>query len=79
MSYTLKNAVKGIYPSLEIEFTKVLVCQGNLLGAENASAVSTTANTIEFSWDNNSAEYGQMQQIKWFWWFIVQPLKNMHL
>lgn len=58
MAYTLENAVKGLYPTLDIDYTKVLVSQGNLLGAENALAVSTTAHTIDFTWDDNSSEFG---------------------
>lgn len=58
MAYTLENAVTGVYPAFEIDYTKVLVCQGNLLGAENAAAVSTTAGKIDFSWDNNSTNFG---------------------
>ncbi|MBC8006367.1 MAG: hypothetical protein H7X84_12905 [Verrucomicrobia bacterium] len=58
MAHTLENAVTGIYPTFEIDYSQVLVCQGNLLGAENASVISTTANTINFTWENNSTDYG---------------------
>lgn len=58
MAHTLENAVTGTYPELSIDFTKVLVSQGLLLGAESASAVSTTANTINFTWNDNSEDYG---------------------
>lgn len=58
MAHTLENAVSGLYPDFAIDYTKVLVSQGNLLGVENAAAVSTTANTIDFSWDDNSSDFG---------------------
>lgn len=58
MAHTLENAVTGVYPALEIDYTKVLVSQGLLLGAENATATSTTANTINFTWNDNSEDYG---------------------
>lgn len=58
LAYTLENAVTGTYPALDINYSKVLVCQGNLLGAQNPSAISTTAGKIDFSWDDNSTDYG---------------------
>lgn len=58
LAYTLDNAITGTYPTLDIDYTKVLVCQGNLLGAENPAVVSATAGKIDFSWDNNSTDYG---------------------
>lgn len=58
VAYTLGNAVKGIYPALEIDYNKVLVCQGNLEGALNGAASSLVAAKIDFTWDNNSSELG---------------------
>jgi len=58
MSYTMENAVKGIYPAFEIDYTKVLVCQGNLPGALNPTAVSVVAGKIDFTWENNLWDVG---------------------
>lgn len=58
MSYTMENAVTGIYPALAIDYTKVLVCQGNLPGALNPTAISIVAGTIDFTWDNNTWDAG---------------------
>jgi hypothetical protein len=58
MAYTLNNAVKGVYPALEIDFQKVLICQGNLPGALNPAAVSTVAGKIAFTWENNAQDFG---------------------
>ena len=58
VAYTLENGIKGIYPLLEIDYTKVLVCRGNLPGALNAVAVSVLAGKIDFTWDNNAWDFG---------------------
>ncbi|MDR3328253.1 MAG: DUF6266 family protein [Prevotellaceae bacterium] len=52
-SYTLANAIIGVYPDYEIDPSKVLVSRGSLTPAANASAAST-GGSIEFSWDDNS-------------------------
>ena len=58
MAYTLENAVSGLYPDFMIDYTKVLVSQGLLGGAENAAAVSTAPNSIDITWDDNTSDYG---------------------
>ena len=58
VAYTLGNAVKGLFPNFEIDYTKLLICQGNLPGAVNAAAVSVDAGKINFSWDDNSMDFG---------------------
>lgn len=58
LAYTLENAVTGAYPTFDIDYTKVLVCQGTLLGAQNPTADSTAAGKIDFTWDDNSTDFG---------------------
>lgn len=58
MSYNMANAVKGLYPAFEIDYTKVLLCKGNLPGALNPEAVSGQAGKIDFTWDNNDWDAG---------------------
>lgn len=58
MAYTLDSAVKGLYPSYEIDYNKVLISQGNLVGALNPATASTTAGKIDFTWDDNSTDLG---------------------
>lgn len=58
VSYTLGNAVTGIFPDLTIDYPNLMVCQGNLPGALNAEALPGVAGKINFSWDDNSADFG---------------------
>jgi hypothetical protein len=58
VAYTLQHAIKGVFPALEIDYSKVLICQGNLPGALNANATSTVAGKIDFSWDDNTWDIG---------------------
>jgi hypothetical protein len=55
-SFHYHNAVTGEYPDIVIDFTKVSVSRGNLTGAYNAAASSTTAATIALSWLDNSLD-----------------------
>ena len=56
MSFNLKNAITGIYPAFDIDYSKVLISQGTLPGALNPATVSATAGTVRFTWENNSWE-----------------------
>ena len=50
----IADAFTGIYPDLEIDYSKVLISKGNLTGAWNAVAASNAANTLNLSWTDNS-------------------------
>ena len=54
MSFNLKNAITGIFPAFDIDYSKVLISQGSLPGALNPATVSATAGTVRFTWENNS-------------------------
>ena len=56
MSFNLKNAITGIFPAFDIDYSKVLISQGTLPGALNPATVSATAGTVRFTWENNSWE-----------------------
>ena len=51
-----KNAITGVYPNFTIDYTKVLVSQGNFTGALNPAVTSSTSGEVAFTWDNNSWE-----------------------
>jgi len=54
MSYNLQNALTGTYPDYDVDYTKVLVSQGNLPGALNPEVTATVAGEIGYTWENNS-------------------------
>lgn len=47
-------SVVGTHPNFSVDFNSVLVSKGNLHGVEIATATSTIANNLEFSWQDNS-------------------------
>ena len=53
VSYVMKNAFVGEYPSIHIEPSKVVLSQGNLVGAMECSASKNEKGEIAFSWDVN--------------------------
>lgn len=56
MAYNIHNAVEGLYPEYSINYANVLVSCGILAPAFNSEVQSVSAGTVQFSWDDNSAE-----------------------
>lgn len=58
MKANIKEAITGIYPAFEIDYTKAMVSVGKLAEALNPAITSTTAAEIDFTWEDNSFDYG---------------------
>lgn len=54
VSYHKKHALKGIYPNIEMDFTKVKISEGDLPAAQQAD-VSMTTEGLLFSWFTDPA------------------------
>ncbi len=54
LSYLLKNAITGTYPSYSIDYSKVLVSRGDLPNADNPSATAIAGSKINFAWTDNT-------------------------
>jgi len=52
LSYTLKNAVTGIYPDFEIDYKMALVARGSLPNASSPEA-APEGSTVRFNWESN--------------------------
>ncbi|HTN20798.1 MAG TPA: DUF6266 family protein [Pelobium sp.] len=55
-SYNLKNALTGITPNLEIDYSMVLLSRGDLPGVTSLAATSDTAATLNLAWTNNAGK-----------------------
>ncbi|MGK6350405.1 DUF6266 family protein [Parapedobacter sp. DT-150] len=55
LSLNKKNALKGEYPNLEIDWTKLQVSQGELPGPKELTAVWTAAG-LRIMWHNNAGQ-----------------------
>jgi hypothetical protein len=51
-SYNRLNAIKGVYPDISMDFSKVMVSKGNLFGAAGLSVVLENVGLV-FSWNGN--------------------------
>lgn len=49
-SYNKKNALKGVYPNIEMDYTKALLSTGDLLEAQNP-VVEAVPEGLKFNWD----------------------------
>lgn len=55
MSYTIKNAVTGSYPSYALDFTKIVVSKGGLTQVTGATATwDNNRNEVKIDWTDNS-------------------------
>lgn len=55
MSYTIKNAVTGSYPSYALDFTKIIVSKGGLTQVTGAIATwDNNRNEVKIDWTDNS-------------------------
>lgn len=56
MSFILNNAIIGVSPDFEIDYSSALLSRGNLAGALNPVFDLTTPGQVQFSWDDNSTD-----------------------
>jgi len=56
--YNFHAALQGTYPNFTIDYAKALLAHGTLTPAMNPVASSAVANTVTFTWNNNSDEIG---------------------
>ena len=54
ISELVTEAITGIYPDFELDYTKVLFSKGSLTGVWNVAAASTTVAEIDITWTDNS-------------------------
>ena len=54
ISYLMKRAVMGTSPNFQLDYTKVLISRGDLLGAEGAVATAGIDGQITFTWNDNT-------------------------
>ena len=54
LSYTLQNAVLGVYPLVTINYPSVLVSRGDLPNALGPSVVMGAGSQLTYSWTDNS-------------------------
>ena len=51
-----RKALKGIYPEIEIDYTKVIVSEGALMGAEGAD-VEAIDDGLRYTWNNTLSNW----------------------
>lgn len=58
VAYLLQHAVSGSSPHWQLDYPRVLISRGSLLGAQAATAVAGPGSSITFSWRNNAGAGG---------------------
>lgn len=56
VSYHLKEAVTGIGPNFGIDYAKVLVSKGEMIGAKDGAATAIEAGAVQITWADNSGQ-----------------------
>lgn len=54
LSYVLKNAISGVYPTFEINYSQALVSRGDLPNVLGPAVISGAGSMLTFSWTDNS-------------------------
>jgi len=54
LSYTLKNAITGVYPAYSIDYSTALVTRGDLPNVVSPTAVASAASIVTFNWTDNT-------------------------
>ncbi len=56
LSYNMRNAVKGDYPSFVVNYEQVILGMGDLMNVKMPKAESSSKGILTFSWADNSNE-----------------------
>jgi hypothetical protein len=51
----MDTAVTGTYPSFDLDYPKVILAKGSLIGVDDAIATAVNPGEIVFTWTNNTA------------------------
>lgn len=54
ISYHIRQAIIGAYPSFAIDFSKVVLTKGELVGANAPAFLSPNPTALDFSWTDNT-------------------------
>lgn len=54
LRYTLKNAVSGVYPDLQVDYNMAIVSRGSLPVSPAMQVVPGAAGAVRFQWTDNS-------------------------
>jgi len=74
MSYTIANAITGVYPDYSIDPAKVFISRGSLTPAIDVIATPVTG-AVNFEWDDNSDSSNAKQTDKALL-AVVNPTKS---
>jgi len=55
-SYNLKNALSGVTPNLEIDYSMVIISRGDLPAVKEVAATSVTAGKLNLAWLDNTGK-----------------------
>ncbi|MFI1743247.1 DUF6266 family protein [Thalassobellus sediminis] len=75
MSYVLNNAITGIEPDFNVDYSKALLSRGNLSGVLNPDNNLAIPGEVTFTWGDNSAE-GNANRTDKAMLLVYNPIKK---
>lgn len=75
-SYHNKEAIIGTYPDFEIDYTKVIVSKGELLGVAEPEVAALSGAEVKYSWQDNSGE-GEAKATDMVFVVVYNPTKAL--
>jgi len=77
MSYHLKEAISYVDPDFIIEYNKVQISKGDLLGIQNPTVGQAGANELKYNWTNNSGQ-GSAKPTDQLVLVVYAPAENLY-
>ena len=76
MSYHTTDAIAGTFPDYEINYERVILTKGELLGFENADATPVAGHIVKLTWADNSGQ-GNAKTTDQVLAVIYNPIKGL--
>jgi hypothetical protein len=75
-SYHNKEAIAGTYPTFEIDYPKVIVSKGELLGVAQPAVTAQPTAELKYAWQDNSGE-GEAKATDMIMVVVFNPVKTL--
>jgi len=62
VQYNLNNAVKGVSPTFEIDFPKMLISNGKMVGVVDATVKAVAERNVTVSWSTDDRDFAEIDK-----------------
>ncbi|WP_264520918.1 DUF6266 family protein [Flavobacterium sp. N1994] len=77
LSYHMREAVTYVDPSFVMEYDKVQIAKGDLLGIQNPTVIASGSNGVKYNWEDNSGQ-GEAKATDQLVVVVYAPASNLY-